>query len=149
MHWMLLPLRRYADFSGRSRRMEFWMFSLFVSIIGLLLAMIGFAMSNISFTGDIVGDVSASSAFAGFLPLILFYIAIFVPSVAVQVRRFHDRDMSGWWVLGFSILSNIPVVGLFISVAWFVLLVLPGTYGDNRFGPDPKDPHLDIDQVFS
>ncbi|MGN7161795.1 DUF805 domain-containing protein [Sphingomonas sp. SAFR-052] len=125
------------------------MFSLFVSIVGIFLATIGFTTSSVSFSGDVVGDVFASSSFVGFVPLILFYIVIFVPSVAVQVRRFHDRDMSGWWVLGFSILSNVPILGLFISVAWFVLLVLPGTYGDNRFGPDPKNPSLDIDQVFS
>lgn len=149
MHWMLLPLRRYADFTGRARRMEFWMFTLFVSVVGVLLAIIGFAMTNASFSGNVFDDVVEAPTVAGFLPLILFYIAILVPSVAVQVRRFHDRDMSGWWVLGFSILSNIPAVGLFISVAWFVLLVLPGTYGDNRFGPDPKNPELDVDQVFS
>lgn len=149
MHWMLLPLRRYADFSGRSRRMEFWMYTLFVSIIGALLLALGFMLTGVSATGDVIGDITATGALMGFAPFVLFYVAILVPSVAVQVRRFHDRDMSGWWVVGFSVLSNIPILGLFISVAWFVLLVLPGTYGDNRFGPDPKNPDLDIDQVFS
>jgi len=56
------------------------------------------------------------------------------------VRRLHDRDMSGWWYLGVAVASIIPIVGFIASIAFLVLMVLPGTPGPNRFGPDPKDP---------
>ena len=68
-------------------------------------------------------------------------MAVFlVPSIAVVVRRLHDRDMSGWWYLGIIVASMIPIVGTLASIALLVLMVLPGTPGPNRFGPDPKDP---------
>jgi uncharacterized membrane protein YhaH (DUF805 family) len=56
------------------------------------------------------------------------------------VRRLHDRDMSGWWYLGFIVLSNIPLLGILIALGYLVLMFLPGTPGPNRFGEDPKDP---------
>lgn len=70
----------------------------------------------------------------------LFALGILVPSIAVNVRRLHDRDMSGWWYLGFIVLSNIPIVGILVAIAYLVLMFLPGTPGPNRFGEDPKDP---------
>jgi uncharacterized membrane protein YhaH (DUF805 family) len=70
----------------------------------------------------------------------LFGLAIIIPSIAVVVRRLHDRDMSGWWYLGFILASMIPIVGIIAGIAMQVLLLLPGTVGPNRFGPDPKDP---------
>ena len=60
--------------------------------------------------------------------------------IAVVVRRLHDRDMSGWWYLGAIVAGMIPIVGILASLAIFVLMLLPGTAGPNRFGPDPKDP---------
>jgi uncharacterized membrane protein YhaH (DUF805 family) len=68
---------------------------------------------------------------AGSMILGLFYLAIFIPALAVQVRRFHDQDKSGWFVL----LNFIPLVGGLIV---FIFMCLDGTRGDNRFGPDPK-----------
>ncbi len=70
----------------------------------------------------------------------LYGLAAFIPNLAVNVRRLHDRDMSGWWLLGLVVLSAIPVVGIIVSIGWLVLMFLPGTQGPNRFGPDPKDP---------
>jgi uncharacterized membrane protein YhaH (DUF805 family) len=67
-------------------------------------------------------------------------LASFIPSIAVVVRRLHDRDMSGWWYLGFIVLQIIPLIGWIASIAFFVITVLPGTDGPNRFGPDPIDP---------
>lgn len=71
----------------------------------------------------------------------LFALAVFIPSIAVTVRRLHDRDMSGWWYLGFALAGLIPFVGFLASLAFLVILFLPGTSGSNRFGPDPKNPY--------
>ncbi len=73
----------------------------------------------------------------------LYALAVFIPSIAVTVRRFHDRDMSGWWYLGLSLAGIIPFVGFLASIAFLVLMFLPGTQGSNRFGPDPKDPYAE------
>jgi len=70
----------------------------------------------------------------------LFFLAIVIPGIAVTVRRFHDRDMSGWWYLGFVVLGMIPKIGGLFSLAMLVLMALPGTPGPNRYGADPKDP---------
>lgn len=122
MEWMLLPLKRYADFSGRSRRKEYWMFVLGIFIAAILLSIIESAMGMAGMIGGAYGPLTA-----------LFFLAILVPSIAVQVRRFHDQDKSGWFVL----LALIPLLG---SIAVFIFMCLSGTRGPNRFGPDPKDP---------
>jgi uncharacterized membrane protein YhaH (DUF805 family) len=69
----------------------------------------------------------------------LYLLFILVPGIAVTVRRLHDREMSGWWYLGFTVLGMIPVVGWIASIAFLVIMFLPGTPGYNRFGEDPKD----------
>jgi len=122
MEWMLMPLRRYADFSGRSRRKEYWMFVLGVIIVAVV---IGIIEGILGLSGSIAGAYGPISA--------VFLLAIFIPALAVQVRRFHDQDKSGWFVL----LSLIPLVG---GLAVLVFMCLDGTQGQNRFGPDPKDP---------
>lgn len=147
MEWMTLPLRRYADFSGRSRRKEYWMFVLLTIIASSVLILLGFTIFGFA-NAD---PNSPSFSLLGYVPFMLFYLAILIPTIAVQVRRLHDRDMSGWWLLGFYICSAIPVVGFLVSIGLLVLMCLPGTIGPNRYGPDPKDPHgrEDIDRVFS
>nr|WP_109357388.1 DUF805 domain-containing protein [Sphingorhabdus sp. EL138] len=128
MEWMLMPLKRYADFSGRSRRKEYWMFFLLQIIIIVVLAIIGGVLGG--FTPDPAGSMSTG----GTLMIALFglyALAIFIPSLAVQVRRFHDQDKSGWFVL----LGFIPYVGGLIVL---VFMCLDGTKGKNRFGDDPK-----------
>lgn len=120
MEWMIIPLKRYADFSGRSRRMEYWMFTLFQIIV--IFVPFFFLMPF----GDLDGEVPTL-----FWLLLLAYLAIFlIPSIAVTVRRFHDQDKSGW----FYLLSFIPYIGGLIV---FVFMCLEGTKGPNRFGPDP------------
>ena len=113
MHWMLMPLRRYADFSGRSRRMEFWMWQLgkflFFGVLFILaLAMVGPALMS--------GDVNnLGSAVIGIMFLYLIYIvvglAILVPDIAVAVRRLHDTERSGWWILA-PLAPYIPMLAL-------------------------------------
>ena len=114
MEWMLMPLRRYADFNGRSRRKEYWMF--FLAYV-LILAVTGI-LYEIS---HVVGGLIAAVVVLG----------LFIPSLAVQVRRFHDQDKSGWFVL----LSIIPYIGGLIVL---VFMAIDGTRGPNRFGEDPK-----------
>lgn len=128
MEWMIMPLKRYADFSGRSRRKEYWMFVLLLVILGAVLGMFtgGFAAMT-----DPTGAAAESAMGAGSIIMGLFYLAILIPAIAVQVRRFHDQDKSGWFVL----LSFIPLVG---GIIVLVFMCLEGTKGENRFGPDPK-----------
>ena len=145
MDWMLLPFRRYADFSGRSRRMEFWMFSLLNLIVYAIL--VGVSFSGFPWAAILAEDTDALASMppmsgvtiAALALLGIWALAIIIPSIAVTVRRLHDRDMSGWWYLGLIVLSLIPVVGFIASIAMLVLMVLPGTAGPNRFGNDPKD----------
>ena len=143
MDWMLMPLRRYAEFSGRSRRMEYWMFALLNVIVMTVIVMLLFAGGAISLSaleGGVAPEAPGVLFWVGGLLMGLWVLAIIVPSIAVVVRRFHDRDMSGWWYLGFIVLSMIPFVGVIASIAMLVIFCLPGTPGPNRFGPDPKDP---------
>ncbi|WP_200913128.1 DUF805 domain-containing protein [Sphingomonas sp. Leaf10] len=152
MYWMTLPLRRYADFSGRSRRMEYWMFVLGYGIVLIILGAILGVMGVLSSSMSDLQSGAVNGALM--LPIIVFAIiglGILIPSIAVQVRRLHDRNMSGWWLLGVYIASLIPFVGFFASIGLLVLLALPGTVGPNRFGPDPKDPYgsLNDADVFS
>ncbi len=118
MEWMLMPLKRYTDFSGRSRRKEFWMFVLFVIIVVIVL---GIIEGVLGLTG-MVGPYGPLTA--------IFYLAILIPYVAVIIRRLHDQDKTGWLAL----LGLIPLVNLVL----LVLMCLDGTKGDNKYGPDPK-----------
>ena len=135
MEWMILPYKRYFDFSGRSRRKEFWMFTLFVFIIEAIIFSIIF--SQVPFTEDAIAAMEtngpSSLFFWGFALLGIFGLATIIPSIAVQVRRFHDQDKSGWMVL----LNFVPAIGGLIVL---VFMFLEGTKGPNRYGPDPKDP---------
>lgn len=150
MEWMLLPFRRYAQFSGRSRRKEFWMFMLLNFIVmivasGLIISGVGGAesMEQIALGAATGGPL----AILGGIIWLVWFLAAFIPGIAVTVRRLHDRNMSGWWYLGFFLLSLIPFIGVIVSIGFLVVLVLDGTTGPNRFGDDPKG-RLDSD-VFS
>ena len=118
MHWYIEVLRKYVVFEGRARRKEYWIFVLISSLILIFLSLID------EMTGWKVWDDE------GVLSL-LYSIAVFVPTLAVLVRRLHDTDRSGWWVL----IALIPLVG---AIVLLVFLILKGNEGDNRFGPDPK-----------
>jgi uncharacterized membrane protein YhaH (DUF805 family) len=144
MEWMLLPFRRYAEFRGRSRRREYWMFALLNAIIACVLMVVvlaaGLPLGAMSDPGEAATFVSGGLMMLVGLLFLVWWVAVLIPSIAVAVRRLHDRDMSGWWYLGLVVASLIPVVGFLASIALLVLLALPGTPGPNRFGPDPKDP---------
>ena len=147
MEWMILPFKRYADFQGRSRRMEYWMFALLNIIVAIVLMtpfIIGLAGTAALDPAAVDVDPLGAVGTFGMIGLGvygLYALAVLIPSIAVVVRRLHDRDMSGWWYLGAAVASIIPLVGFIASIAFLVIMFLPGTAGPNRFGPDPKDPH--------
>lgn len=155
MEWMVLPFRRYAEFSGRSRRREFWMFQLFNILVGVALFLPATLVAPSTRNSQFDTGEGSFSAAAGFetdysgnpvsLALVsiwgLYVLAALVPSIAVAVRRFHDQGKSGWWYLILAVLSLVPLLGLIPAIALLVFMLTPGTEGDNRFGPDPKNPH--------
>ena len=114
MNWYLNVLKNYAVIDGRARRTEYWMFVLFNIIALFILAVI----DEIVF-----GD--------GYLILQgIYQLAVLVPTIAVSVRRLHDTDKSGWWLL----LAFIPLLG---AIALLIMFCIPGTSGENTYGPDP------------
>lgn len=143
MEWMLLPYRRYFDFSGRSRRKEYWMFTLLQVIIGVILTALIFMDGG--FRLDAFGQPDFSG---GFGPLFwigaglgtIWALGTIIPSIAVTVRRLHDRNLTGWIYLGIVVLQFVPVVDILASIGLLVLMVLPGTVGANKYGLDPKGP---------
>jgi uncharacterized membrane protein YhaH (DUF805 family) len=106
-------LVKYADFSGRARRAEYWFWTLAMTL------------------GYFVAMILTVLAHAFFFIVIIFYLGILVPSLAVAVRRLHDTNRSGWYLL----LGFIPIVG---GIILLVFTVSDSTPGDNRFGPNPK-----------
>jgi len=107
MNWYLVVLNKYAQFSGRARRKEYWMFVLINLIISALL---GFIIVTFAGTRAIIWHD-------------LYSLAVLCPSIAVGVRRMHDSDHCGWWVL-------CPFYNIYLAC-------IKGTQGENRFGPDP------------
>ncbi|WLV24620.1 DUF805 domain-containing protein [Aciduricibacillus chroicocephali] len=113
MKWYIKAIKNFADFQGRARRKEYWMFVLFNYIFTLI----------IGFSNEIIT-----------LPAAIGYVYVFgmiVPNLAVSVRRLHDTNRSGWWVL----INIIPLVGPIILTVFQCLDSTPGT---NKYGPNPK-----------
>ena len=119
MSWYLEALKKYAVFSGRSRRTEFWYFVLFNIIVTLVLSVID------RLIGTVIG-ASNLGILSG-----IYSLAVVIPTLAVTVRRLHDIDRTGWWIL----LGLIPLIG---AIVLLVFYLTPGTPGSNRYGPDPK-----------
>lgn len=153
MDWMILPYRRYFEFSGRSRRKEYWFFALFTTLVVMVLSAVMVGLLAANFQGLLQGAVNPFEAFGGAawggLALIgVFILASIIPGVSLQVRRLHDLGVSGWWYLGFfvasGVLGQVPNVGSslnsLLNLGWIVWMFMPGTKGANRFGDDPKDP---------
>ena len=124
MEWYLKVMRdNYANFSGRARRKEYWMFTLFYMIV-MIIAMILDNVLGLSFT------IEGISLGYGWLYLIGI-LAHFIPALAVVVRRLHDVGKSGW----FYLISLIPLIG---AIWLLVLFCTDGDRIDNKWGPDPK-----------
>jgi uncharacterized membrane protein YhaH (DUF805 family) len=141
MFWVLEPFRKYADFSGRARRTEFFSFA-------LLFLVVQFVAGRI----DARSGVIATVAFRMGIVELIVSLLLLLPLVAVGVRRLHDSGRSGWWLL----LFYIPYLGWLVSaqnnsgelvslgalavgaIATVVLFALPGVPMENRYGPDPR-----------
>lgn len=117
MYWYLEVLKKYALFTGRARRTEYWYFVLANVLIGVGLAIVDAIIRKITGIGfGLFGSVYA--------------LAVLVPGIAVSIRRLHDTDRSGWWLL----LALVPLVGLVL----LIFMVEDSNGGTNRFGQNPK-----------
>ena len=119
MDWYLGVLKKYAEFSGRARRREYWNFVLFNILIAIVLAIID----------SVTGSFSYQRGF-GLLGG-LYALAVIIPSLAAGARRLHDTNRSGWWLL----IGLIPCIGFIVLI---VFLVQDSQAGDNQYGPNPK-----------
>jgi uncharacterized membrane protein YhaH (DUF805 family) len=122
MDWYLMVWQKFAQFTGRSRRKEYWMFTLFNIIICCVLyagLLVGFVAGQ-RMIGILFGCVYAAYA-----------LAILVPGIAVSIRRLHDINKSGWWML----IALVPLVG---GIVLLVLMCIEGDPGPNLYGPNPK-----------
>ena len=108
-------LNKYKEFGGRARRPEYWWF--------LLFTWLGAALTRVLDRLLFGPDVGVLGAIWG--------LALLIPMIAVGVRRLHDLDKSGWWLL----IGLVPIVGTIALIVWFVR---PGTNGANQFGPEPR-----------
>ena len=140
MQWILMPFQRLTDFSGRSRRTEFWLFWLVALILQMITSYIDTATGQPNLLGG-MGPVTLVAT-----------LILLTPAATVGIRRLHDIGRSGWWML----LFGLPYLGWLVSietgsqsvitslalllgsVILLVLLVQPGTPAENAFGPDPK-----------
>jgi uncharacterized membrane protein YhaH (DUF805 family) len=113
MYWYLEVLKKYAVFTGRARRKEYWMFSLINAVITILIMIIEGVVGSPSILGTIYG------------------LAVLLPAIAVSVRRLHDTDRTGWWLL----IALIPIIG---AIVVLVFMVLDSQEGENQYGPNPK-----------
>ena len=124
MEWYLKVMRdNYANFNGRARRKEYWMFTLFFSLIF-------FSVLSLALAAILLIDEEAGFILFLIVTMLLYFIHL-VPAIAVTVRRLHDIGKSGW----FYLLAFIPYVGGFIL---FIFSVMDGDKGANDYGPDPK-----------
>lgn len=120
MSWYLSVLKKYAVFSGRAQRAEYWFFVLFNIIVSIVLA----------FVDSAAGTMNAAAG-VGVLGAI-YSLAVLIPSIAVSVRRLHDTSRSGWWLL----LIFVPLLGFLVLLVFFVMDSTPGS---NEHGPNPKE----------
>lgn len=117
MNWYIEVLKKYATFEGRARRTEYWMFALFNILIAMVL---GFIEGMLGLAAETDSSVLGA----------LYSLGILLPSLAVGVRRLHDTNKSGWWML----LALVPLA----NIALFFFFIEEGSSGVNQYGPDPK-----------
>jgi uncharacterized membrane protein YhaH (DUF805 family) len=111
-YWKLVVLERYAKFDGRANRAEFWWYTLANIIISVVLNLLG----QVSVLFSVIGG--------------LYGLAVLIPGIAVGIRRLHDINRSGWWLL----IGLVPCVGFIVLIVWFAQ---EGNPGPNQYGPPP------------
>ncbi|WP_417347574.1 DUF805 domain-containing protein [Ferrimonas sp.] len=119
MKWYLMAWQRCLQFRGRSRRTEYWMFVLINILVAIAIAFVDLTLGT-------VDEQTGTGTFST-----LYSLIVFLPTLALTVRRLHDTGRTGWWVL----ISLIPIVGVIVLL---VFMVLDGEPGDNDFGANPK-----------
>jgi uncharacterized membrane protein YhaH (DUF805 family) len=119
MDWYLEALKKYAVFEGRSRRKEYWFFGFFNAIFSVVLV-----IADVLFGTS--GGLSSPGLLSG-----LYTLGVFLPALAVLVRRLHDTNRSGWWVL----ISFLPLIGVLVLLFFSVQ---EGQPGENQYGISPK-----------
>jgi uncharacterized membrane protein YhaH (DUF805 family) len=119
MQWLKQVIAKYATFRGRARRREYWRYILYYVIAFVTLVLVDMLTGTFNIESQL-----------GFLSG-LFLLFMLIPSVAVAVRRLHDTERSGWWVL----LAFLPLIGQLVLLFFFIQ---EGDEGDNAYGPDPK-----------
>ena len=120
MDWYLKVLKQYADFNGRARRKEYWMFFLFNMIFAALASLIDYSAGTVNYE-------SGSGVFQG-----IYSLVVLIPGLAVTVRRLHDVGKSGWMLL----LALIPLIG---AIWLLVLFATNSKEGANKWGENPKE----------
>lgn len=146
MKWYLKVINQYTDFSGRARRQEYWMFVL-LNTVFLIIAGVIDDFINSDFSGN-----------SGIVSLV-YNLFVFLPSLAVMVRRFHDVGKSGWYVLVFfgavfgtsffsvimHVSTSIPMILILLaSVIWsLIILATDSQPGKNKWGSNPKTGDFD------
>jgi len=113
MNWYLDVIKKYAVFNGRARRKEYWMFFLFNLIIGIIITAIEI---TIGITNGLAGGI--------------YGLALLLPGIGVTIRRLHDTEHSGWWIL----IMFVPLVGLYL----LYLLIKDSDPEENQYGLNPK-----------
>ena len=147
--WAKRPIEKYADFNGRAPRAEYWWFFLAIIVTYIV----------VSIVESIVGLDGMIAGVYGPLTVLLWLVTL-VPQIAVSIRRLHDTNRSGWWILlpvvpygigiamagpamlsgsmaGLGMAGIFFLIGLICAVVLLVFMVLPGNKGDNNYGPDP------------
>ncbi|MES2315444.1 MAG: DUF805 domain-containing protein [Patescibacteria group bacterium] len=138
-------LKKYAVFRGRASRREYWMFILFNIIATIIAAIVDVVLGT--------HKVSTSGGSSGGLVQSLYSLAVFIPSIAVGVRRLHDTSRSGWWMLlpfagvifllvmfyNIALGAIVAIIAMLVGViVTLVFYCLDSTPGDNKYGPNPK-----------
>ena len=118
MSWFIIALKKYATFSGRSQRSEYWYYLLFYLIIYVVLILVDGMIGTTSKSG--IGILSG-----------IFALGMLLPSLAVAVRRLHDTGRTGWWIL----INFIPLIGFIVLLVFFVQ---DSESGANKYGDNPK-----------
>ena len=111
MEYFIDGLKKYADFTGRARRKEFWMYTLFYMIFYVLAVVIDVVLGTMIFAG-------------------IYALALLIPTIAISARRLHDTDRSGWWQL----IGLIPLIGAIVLLIFYV----QDSLGENEYGANPK-----------
>lgn len=132
----------YADFSGRAQRSQYWWWVLFVIVVGIVTNVLDLLLGvrlGASTRDVMIGDqvIPLADQGVGLLTLI-FFLVVAIPGLAVQVRRLHDTDRTGWWWLWGTLLAILCCIGFIILLVFYLQR---GTAGPNRYGADPLEPN--------